>query len=49
MAQDSETPTAADKGKGKAVDKSTEDKPALNGKKEDDEKKDGTGTDFATD
>lgn len=33
-------PKAADKGKGKAVEENTEEKPVLNGKKEDD-KKDG--------
>lgn len=36
-------PTSADKGKGKAVEKSKDDKPVLNGKK-DDEKKDGMHT-----
>lgn len=40
MAQDSDAPKAVDKGKGKAVDDSKEEKPVLNGKKED-EKKDG--------
>ena len=40
MAQDSDVPTSADKGKGKATEKSKEDKLTLNGKKED-EKKDG--------
>lgn len=34
MAQDSEVPKAADKGKGKAVDESKKDKPVTNGKKE---------------
>lgn len=41
MAQDSDVPTSADKGKGKATEKSKEDKPVLNGKKEDEDKKDG--------
>ena len=40
MAQDSETPTAADKGKGKAVEKPEDAKkdkePVINGKKDDD-------------
>lgn len=36
MAQDSELPKAADKGKGKAVDDAKKDKPLANGKKEDD-------------
>lgn len=40
MAQDSDVPSAADKGKGKAVEEPKDDKPVLNGKK-DDEKKDG--------
>lgn len=40
MAQDSDVSKAADKGKGKAVDDSKNEKPALNGKKEED-KKDG--------
>lgn len=40
MAQDSEVPSAADKGKGKAVEEPKDDKAAVNGKKEDD-KKDG--------
>ncbi|KAF6809766.1 26s proteasome regulatory subunit [Colletotrichum sojae] len=35
MAQDSEKPTAADKGKGKAVDDAKKDKAQVNGKKED--------------
>lgn len=35
MAQDSELPKAADKGKGKAVDETKRDKPVANGKKED--------------
>ncbi|KAM0323492.1 hypothetical protein ACHAQA_008772 [Verticillium albo-atrum] len=35
MAPDSEKPTAADKGKGKAVDEPKSDKPVANGKKED--------------
>ncbi|KAK2024190.1 proteasome/cyclosome [Colletotrichum zoysiae] len=35
MAQDSEKPTAADKGKGKAVEDSKKEKPQTNGKKED--------------
>ncbi|KAL2208731.1 proteasome/cyclosome [Sarocladium strictum] len=39
MAQDSDVPSAADKGKGKAVEEPKDDKPVLNGKK-DDEKKD---------
>ncbi|QPG94974.1 proteasome regulatory particle base subunit [Epichloe festucae Fl1] len=34
MAQDSDAPKAVDKGKGKAVDDSKEDKPVLNGKKD---------------
>lgn len=41
MAQDSEKPSAADKGKGKAVEEPKDEKAAVNGKKEDDEKKDG--------
>lgn len=36
MAQDSEVPKAADKGKGKAVDDAKKDKQQENGKKEDD-------------
>ncbi|KAF7561709.1 hypothetical protein G7046_g2431 [Stylonectria norvegica] len=36
MAQDSEVPKAADKGKGKAVDDAKKDKPVVNGKKEND-------------
>ena len=40
MAQDSEMPTAADKGKGKAVEKPEDSKkdkePVINGKKDDD-------------
>jgi 26S proteasome regulatory subunit N1 len=36
MAQDSEVPKAADKGKGKAVDDAKKEKPVANGKKEDD-------------
>lgn len=36
MAQDSELPKAADKGKGKAVDDAKKDKTLANGKKEDD-------------
>lgn len=43
MAQDSELPKAADKGKGKAVDDAKKDKPLANGKKEDD-KVEGMGT-----
>lgn len=35
MAQDSEKPTAADKGKGKAVEDGKKDKTQVNGKKED--------------
>jgi hypothetical protein len=35
MAQDSEVPKAADKGKGKAVDDAKKDKQQTNGKKED--------------
>jgi 26S proteasome regulatory subunit N1 len=35
MAQDSEVPKAADKGKGKAVDDAKKDKQQANGKKED--------------
>ncbi|GKT85675.1 26S proteasome regulatory subunit RPN-1 [Colletotrichum tofieldiae] len=35
MAQDSEKPTAADKGKGKAVEDTKKEKPQVNGKKED--------------
>lgn len=42
MAQDSDVPTSADKGKGKAEETSKEEKPVLNGKKQDEEKKDGT-------
>jgi 26S proteasome regulatory subunit N1 len=43
MAQDSDVPKAADKGKGKATEEPKNDKqlPILNGKKDDD-KKDGT-------
>ncbi len=41
MAQDSDAPKAVDKGKGKAVDEPKDEKPVLNGKKEDG-KKDGT-------
>ena len=43
MAPDSDVPTSADKGKGKAVEKSKEEKdqPVLNGKKDDNDKKDG--------
>lgn len=41
MAQDADLPKTADKGKGKAVDDSKDEKPVVNGKKEDD-KKDGT-------
>ena len=40
MAKDSDAPKVVDKGKGKAVEDSNDEKPALNGKKEDD-KKDG--------
>lgn len=40
MAQDSDVPKAADKGKGKAVDDPKEEAAFVNGKKEDD-KKDG--------
>jgi 26S proteasome regulatory subunit N1 len=40
MAPDADLPKNADKGKGKAVDDSKDEKPVLNGKKED-EKKDG--------
>jgi 26S proteasome regulatory subunit N1 len=40
MAQDTDAPKAGDKGKGKAADDSKDEKPVLNGKKEDD-KKDG--------
>lgn len=36
MAGDNETPKAADKGKGKAVEDPKKEKPLLNGKKEDD-------------
>lgn len=35
MAQDSEKPTAADKGKGKAVEESKKEKSQVNGKKDD--------------
>lgn len=38
MAQDSDVPKAADKGKGKAVDDGKDDKTVVNGKKEDDKK-----------
>lgn len=42
MAQDSDKPTSADKGKGKAVEKPADEKPVANGKSKDDaEKKDG--------
>lgn len=40
MAQDSDAPKPLDKGKGKAVDESKDEKPIVNGKKEED-KKDG--------
>ena len=43
MAQDSEVPKAADKGKGKAVDDAKKDKQQTNGKKED-EKIESTGS-----
>merc|ERR1712000_361962 len=43
MAQDSDVPTSADKGKGKAVEEPKNDKSVANGKKEDEEKKDATG------
>ncbi|CAH0048653.1 unnamed protein product [Clonostachys solani] len=42
MAQDSDVPTSAAKGKGKAEEKSKDEKPVLNGKKEENEKKDST-------
>jgi 26S proteasome regulatory subunit N1 len=35
MAQDSDVPTSADKGKGKAVDEPKQDKAQANGKKDD--------------
>ena len=35
MAQDSDVPTSADKGKGKAVEDPKQDKNVVNGKKED--------------
>ncbi|KAK3180447.1 proteasome regulatory particle base subunit [Lecanicillium sp. MT-2017a] len=38
MAQDADLPKTADKGKGKAVDDSKDEKPVVNGKKEDDKK-----------
>lgn len=38
MAQDSDAPKSVDKGKGKALDESKDDKPILNGKKEEDKK-----------
>ena len=38
MAQDSDVPKAADKGKGKAVDDGKEEKPTLNGKQEEEKK-----------
>ncbi|POR36192.1 26S proteasome regulatory subunit rpn-1 [Tolypocladium paradoxum] len=38
MAQDSDAPKAVDKGKGKAVNESQDEKPILNGKKEEDKK-----------
>lgn len=38
MAQDSDTPKATDKGKGKAVDEAKDEKPLINGKKEEDKK-----------
>lgn len=38
MAPDSDVPKAADKGKGKAVDEPNDDKPVLNGKKDEDKK-----------
>ena len=41
MAQDSDAPKSVDKGKGKAVDESKDEKPIINGKKEEG-KKDGT-------
>lgn len=40
MAQDSDKPTSADKGKGKAPETENDDKPVVNGKK-DEGKKDG--------
>lgn len=40
MAQDSDKPTSADKGKGKAPENANDDKPVVNGKK-DEGKKDG--------
>ncbi|KAI6785183.1 26S proteasome regulatory subunit rpn-1 [Emericellopsis cladophorae] len=43
MAQDSDVPMSADKGKGKAVEEPKNDKSVANGKKEDEEKKDATG------
>jgi 26S proteasome regulatory subunit N1 len=41
MAQDSDVPTSADKGKGKAVEEPKNENAVANGKKEDEEKKDG--------
>jgi hypothetical protein len=41
IAQESDQPTSADKGKGKAVEKSKDDKPVANGKKDGQDKKDG--------
>lgn len=38
MAKDGDAPTAAEKGKGKAVDEPKDEKPVLNGKKEDGKK-----------
>jgi hypothetical protein len=38
MAQDSDVPKAADKGKGKAVDDAKDEKPTVNGKKDEDKK-----------
>lgn len=38
MAPESDKPTSADKGKGKAPEKTKDDKPVLNGKKDDDNK-----------
>jgi hypothetical protein len=40
MAQDSDVPTSAAKGKGKAEETPKDEKPVLNGKKEEGEKKD---------
>lgn len=42
MAKESEKPTSAEKGKGKAVEAPKDDKPVANGKNDDKDKKDGS-------